>query len=307
MKSLLRHWIWKAERATGLDLWIAAREDKTSWKKFIPLSRYYEGENDIHFQRRGVNLHLPLQEYTNWKFFAGEPFLAISLASIPRHAGKLILDIGANCGFFSLAVAKLWENSPSHSQPHIISFEPNPTIFNRLKRHLTINPQLAPLISPELKGLGEKQDILEMSIPVRNSGLGSLVRYQGGADEEMETHKVEIQSLDTFVSGLPQRAPLSFCKIDVECYEPFVLKGGLETLKRDHPCLHVEYSLACDQYHSLGERYLLDLLESLDYQLFIVGTDHLTPFPKGTQFPAGSKPVDILATIHPEDYQHWVH
>ncbi len=257
MKKLIRHWIWTFLVATGLDGVVARNSWNTGRQRFIPLSRYYHNRGSRRFNRNGVELDLPLNEYTNWKLFANEPFMAIDLAALSHHEGKSILDIGANSGFFSLSVARKWKDRSGASLPRIFAFEPNPPVFARLSRHLELNPDLEDIIKPCNLGLGTEKSMLEISVPVRNSGLGSFVRFQEEkASEPMKTERVPVESLDEFWAQ-QQAPPISFCKLDVECFEAFVLKGGIQTIQIQQPCFQVEYSDGCTQYHDFGERFTM--------------------------------------------------
>ena len=41
---------------------------------------------------------------------------------------------------------------------------------------------------------------------------------------------------------------VDFIKIDVEGYEEFVIQGGLETLKKNHPLIIIEQKSGSDRY-----------------------------------------------------------
>ena len=137
---------------------------------------------------------------------------------------KLIFDIGANCGQFSLlATANLRQVYPDISFT-IHSFEPNPYVFERLSRNIRENILIAQNIKCFNKGIGKERGTLQIQMPFRNSGAGSLLRnYQ---NEPHETHLVDIISLDEYIKEEKlANYDVCFLKIDVEGHGYEVLEG----------------------------------------------------------------------------------
>jgi FkbM family methyltransferase len=144
--------------------------------------------------------------------------------------GAVIIDGGANAGFFTIPVA----NRIRGRGQRIISFEPQLTLFRALSGSLALNDidfcdlQLAGLgdapghaVVPDID-YGTPQDF--GTVQISATGKGS---------------PVEIKTIDSL--GLDR---LDFIKLDVEGYECAALTGGLETIKQHRPFIWVEFFIS---------------------------------------------------------------
>jgi FkbM family methyltransferase len=147
---------------------------------------------------------------------------------IQQHvkAGDICMDVGANMGSLSLAMAK--QTGPAGK---VYSFEPGPVLAGRFRRNLELNPKFKNVIILSEIGLSDKPGRLFYNEDAQNRGNGGLLGTSG--------QSVEVITVDEFArrTGLER---LNFVKIDVEGMELEVLKGGLETWKRFHPVLFFE-------------------------------------------------------------------
>lgn len=99
--------------------------------------------------------------------------------------------------------------------------------------NINLNPNLSDNIVARNIGAGNKDDQLEISIPRRNSGAGTLL-----SDYSHEPHDkftVPIKTLDSLVEE-----PVLFVKLDVEGFEYFVLQGAEKIITRYHPAIYLE-------------------------------------------------------------------
>jgi len=165
-------------------------------------------------------------------------FRAISL--FPRNKNDIYIDVGANRGMSIQSI--LVENS----ECKIISFEPNPLVFNKLDKLFGRDKRVV-LYN---YGLGNRDGEMELFIPFYKKymfdALASLdkkdalnwlkSRLYGFRQDffSIKRVKTRLKKLDDF--GL---APL-FIKIDVQGYEKEVLLGGEKTLKCFTPILLIE-------------------------------------------------------------------
>ena len=168
-----------------------------------------------------------------------EDFFALSLFKWPDPS--LFIDVGANRGFSIQAMKMI--------VPHamIKAFEPNPIIFNRLKK---IYEESSDIDLHEI-GLGESSLDTTLWVPVYRQwlldGLGSFDRDEAynwlNSDRvyffderhlQLRQYPCAIRRLDEF-----ELAP-AFIKIDVQGFEPQVLRGAEATLHRSHPLLMIE-------------------------------------------------------------------
>jgi FkbM family methyltransferase len=163
--------------------------------------------------------------------------------------GNTIVDIGANRGDFSLAVASMQPNA------RVIAFEPNPTIAAVLRGDLLNNG----VSNVEVRecALGEKLDKLTLHVPFTNSGSASFGGFVA------EGYKVEVpvrvgdEELRDFHADL--------IKIDVEGFELKTLRGLQKTIERCQPVIETELTednlARCGTSRSEVEQFM----ESLGY------------------------------------------
>jgi FkbM family methyltransferase len=162
--------------------------------------------------------------------------------------GDVLWDIGANVGYFALYFAR-----PPHRLKAIHSFEPNPRALRTLQSLFANHP----CVSVHPVGLGEHDQQLPMSVAVEGSQLGSLVRTIEGAGTMMVT----IRRGDDYQreTGIP--AP-NIIKIDVEGFEPQVMKGLTATILDKQPLIVLEHIWLSDEQlaHLMPKGYEISFL-----------------------------------------------
>lgn len=150
------------------------------------------------------------------------------------------IDVGGHIGLWSNQLTSLFKN--------VYAFEPIPS-----------NQECFRLNAPKAIlypfGLGSKEDkIILKKHSSDNSGSYSI------SDEGIE---IDIKPLDSF-----NFTDISFIKIDVEKYELEVLKGAVETLKREKPVLCVE--------QGESQKPAIPFLNNLGFKLVTVfGKEHI--------------------------------
>ena len=181
-----------------------------------------------------------------------------------------ILDIGANMGTFTLPLAYY------NPQYVFVCFEPQRMVFNQLCGNLAINGiQNVHTINC---GLGESEYFIDIQLPdyanEENIGAFSLDEEVHKHDDYLckttgNTERITVRMLDSFNIN-----DIRLIKIDVEGMELDVLKGGLETIKRNNypPILfeawqHKEWFLP-------RRKELYTFLEDLGYEITCTGEDN---------------------------------
>jgi FkbM family methyltransferase len=144
--------------------------------------------------------------------------------------GAVIIDGGANAGFFTIPVA----NRIRDRDQKIISFEPQRVLYHALAGSLALNEiNFCDLF---YAGLGESPGIA--MVPPIDYGVAQdfgMVQIS----EEGEGTPVEIMTID----GL-NLDRLEFIKLDVEGYECAAMRGGIETIQKYRPYVWVEYFIS---------------------------------------------------------------
>jgi len=148
--------------------------------------------------------------------------------TLPR--GAVIVDGGANAGFFTIPVA----NRVRERGQKIISFEPQLTLYRALSGSLALND--INFVDLFYAGLGQEPGVA--MVPAVDYGKPQdfgMVQLS----EDGEGTPVEIMTID----GLALNR-LDFLKLDVEGYECAALAGGLNTIKQHRPYLWIEYMIS---------------------------------------------------------------
>lgn len=153
----------------------------------------------------------------------------------------VIVDVGANFGYFSILGANIIGKSGSGQ---VFAFEPNPKLASLVRRNIEVNWSMAPINFVEAAVsdfLGE----VNLHIPVGHGANASLP-----APEEMDcnTQLVPVVRLD---DCLPTDIQVDLMKIDVEGHEAGVLRGAQAVISRS-PNLHLVMEWSKSQMRQAG-------------------------------------------------------
>jgi FkbM family methyltransferase len=137
---------------------------------------------------------------------------------------SVVLDIGANFGLYTAAAASFVKD-----RGRLYAFEANPHTFKFLQRtlyanRLVLNPNIVAVNA--LVGEGSGRQTLYY-VPEALGGATASDFGQEWADGRAV--EVDMVTIDEF---LPADLAVDLVKIDVEGYEPFVLRGMRQTIRR---------------------------------------------------------------------------
>lgn len=186
--------------------------------------------------------------------------------TLPDNA--VIVDGGANIGFFSVPVAHKTQGRGTR----IISFEPQRQLFQALGGSLALNGYRHVYLHN--CGLGAEPGQAQLPqvdySKVQDFGTISLSNDTTvNEDGWMADQVVDITSIDAM--ALPR---LDFFKLDVEGYEVSALTGALATIKQHRPWIWVEYFIT-------GVDPIKQVLADLpDYSFYIVDYQNMLVAPK---------------------------
>lgn len=169
-----------------------------------------------------------------------EPEL-VHLARI-TGGGRTALDIGANQGLYSYALAGIFQR--------VLAFEPNSGVAEGLQRAAIRNLEVQNV------ALSAANGVRELYIPqvsgVQQHGWASFDQFNLPDATDVLALQVPVRTLDSYaLEGV------DFVKIDVEGHEPEVLAGAVDTLRRNRPTVLSEIRPANSdsvlaQFDSLG-------------------------------------------------------
>jgi FkbM family methyltransferase len=133
-----------------------------------------------------------------------------------------IIDIGANIGNHSLFFSEFLEHDIIHS------FEPHPDNFELLQKNM--DGKKAKLYQTALSD--KKGEMVLYNSESGNNG-GFSLHHQPRSFVVYD--KIDVTSLDSY-----ELNNISMIKIDVEGHEDGVLKGAVNTIKKNHPIIFIE-------------------------------------------------------------------
>jgi FkbM family methyltransferase len=175
--------------------------------------------------------------------------------------GTLVLDIGANIGYYTLLFARL-----VGGEGRVIAFEPNLDNFAVLQRNVKLNGYSN--VRPERKAVSDVNAELKLYISEINKGDHRI--YDSG--DGRRSTKVESVRLDDYLSNVSQS--ISLIKMDVQGAEGAVLQGMEKLLARNRD-VRIITELWPAGMHRAGftpERYL-SMLAGQGFFLYHINED----------------------------------
>lgn len=199
------------------------------FQKYLILTKYFAGLYSFRFGESHVILFgRPL-------FYEQADGITRFQSILCRHMQALrevsclkdpvVVDIGANVGYFTRAIAI------EHPNAKIIAIEPVPVVVNVLRQNLE---DLKDRVTILPIALGSKDEVVRMDVDLE------LLAESRVSDKSAQGTRVDQRRLDDALKDL--NSAIDLIKIDVEGYECEVLRGASETLARTRFVL-MEYGL----------------------------------------------------------------
>lgn len=191
--------------------------------------------------------------------------------------GMVVLDVGANIGEITLALAKRVT-----AEGKVIAFEPVSYIAKKLEKNVLANNFSWVVI--EHIGLSDHEE----EVPIFNScgqdpsqenneGLGTL--YPDAQSSKI-IEKIKILPLDQYMKNHVV-ARLDLLKIDIEGAELACLKGARSTIEKLKPQIIVEVQKNTSTIAGYDQREILDFLTAMGYTFQKINPDGvLSPISK---------------------------
>lgn len=178
-----------------------------------------EGEQDANIF--GYRICLDRRDYIQRSMYLGtfEPFESAQVKSYLKE-GMTFVDVGANVGYYTLMAASLVGNNGQ-----VIAFEPSPYAFSRLEE--TIRKNNLKQVQAIRAGLSDSAGDSLLFVSAREGNhTPSMVPNAGGRPVS-----VPVLRLDDYLAE-HEINQVDLMKIDVEGFEPNVLRGVGEYLER---------------------------------------------------------------------------
>lgn len=175
-------------------------------------------------------------------------------------SGSTVLDIGANVGYTSIILAKYLKKG------QVFSFEPVPVHVDIINTLISIfrvkNIKLFEF------ALGDSIGKIDMVMPIENAvrqqGLSHVVHDTIQLESNIERFEVDIKTLDYLEPELAYNGSIDGMKIDIENFEFYALKGGIELITKYKPIIY------CELWENENRVNTFELLNKIGYQGFVL-------------------------------------
>ena len=166
----------------------------------------------------------------------------VRLFELYIEKGKVVYDIGAHIGYFSILAATLVQD-----EGQVIAFEPNPDNIRHLKQHIEMNGYS----NIKIMETAVSNENGESSFDIDKENSKSCLSPSGNI-------KVKTRTIDALVES-KEILPPNYMKIDVEGAEVLVIKGAESTLKSYRPLIFLA------THSPTLKKDCIDILDSLGY------------------------------------------
>lgn len=199
-------------------------------------------------------------------FGVWEPIVT-RLFGLIAHPGDVVVDVGANIGYYSVLASKLVGHKGK-----VFAIEPSESIRSRLERNFALNSLTNGLtgISVLPYGAWHQSDEAKLNFVEGNTGGSSLSTTSPNAKSE----SIALRTLDSLIpSDLHSRVRLM--KIDVEGAEEFALLGA-ESILRSATNLTLVCEIDPDRMAKINgsAQRLIDFMRKLEFCPYRIDNDY---------------------------------
>jgi len=206
----------------------------------------------------------------------GEGWEASTSAIFERvvKEGDIIVDLGANIGYFTLLAAKI-----VGGKGRVYSFEPEPRNYNYLLKNIELNDYKN--VVPVQKAVADKVGKTRLYICPYDSGHHTINQYQGikkykpdVSINEKDFVEVEMITLDDFFGDKDQS--INVIKMDIEGAEMLAFLGMARIIKKNKNLkIFMEFfPLLIREMGSSPEEFIKRILEDYHFSMYIIGGDY---------------------------------
>ncbi|MGH8442638.1 MAG: FkbM family methyltransferase [Nevskiaceae bacterium] len=177
--------------------------------------------------------------------------------------GDTVVDAGANVGYMTVLAGMV--TGPTG---RVLAFEPHPELFGVLERNVAAaRAMFGGTFHTTHAALGDRTGTAELQVPAAFESNDGLCRIRASPAGDGHVMNVRMSTLDEV---LTDTRPVVL-KLDVEGFEPQVLKGAARSLAR-RQIRHVVF-----EEHATSGGETARLLEGAGYRIFALGWSLLGP------------------------------
>ena len=175
-----------------------------------------------------------------------------------ENKNEIFIDIGANIGYHALYASQFFKG--------VIAFEPLPPACEQLKKSIKINNYKN--VTIHQLACSNKEGKSRIYYYRDRLSRATIGKYPVKREHKTKPASLEIKTvaLDRFLKKTKNR--IGLIKIDVEGYEPLVIEGMKEIIKKHKPVIITEYHPT--QLDAIKKGQALGYLETLDKNYRII-------------------------------------
>jgi FkbM family methyltransferase len=171
--------------------------------------------------------------------------------------GDIVLDVGANIGYYTLIFAKLVGD-----KGRVYAFEPEPKNFVLLTKNIELNQYQNVMLVQ--KALSDKEGIIKLNLLEDNTAghfIGSVTKNNENSID------VSVTRLDEYFNDYD--GTINFIKMDVEGAESGVIQGMIKLLQKiNHLTMMVEFNPRIIIRFGVEPEHYLELLQENGFKLY---------------------------------------
>ena len=247
IKSFFKKIYWKIAKKIGFS--ILFRDERSS--KHSDELKFYKTSTGNYFLPKYAYQDVIKKEIIKNRIFDREVF---DLSKKFIKPNSIVLDIGANYGQMSILFSKLFPDTIVHS------FEASLFIFNILKKNINQNS----------KNIEAHNCVLSDTSGEEYLTLPDISKYRtyGSVEVEFSNNRDETYNKKIFVKKIDDfyfQKKISLMKIDVEGWDFKVLKGSIETIKKNQMPIIFEYAPEYEKKMNYNLNDFINFFKELDY------------------------------------------
>jgi len=212
-------------------------------------------------------------------------------------SSDVVLDLGANIGYYALMEANLVGNNG-----YVYAIEPSPSNVDVLRKNISLN-NYSDIVEVFQMGASNKTG-KEKFYTSEMSNLGTFfpTRYYGKSGMTKSSPSIYIKTT-TIPDFIVDKKTIDFIRMDIEGYEIEVFEGMMPLLDNENFSPKILFETHRprydDTYHSM-RKTLLKMFEYGYYPKIVVSNNH----PKGEFLKRGYKPETL---IHTDGYRRGIY
>jgi FkbM family methyltransferase len=241
-------------------------------RAIVPPQRYANAGLDLVRQSDGYVFPVDRGTLIGWSihfFGAYEPEVRAEIRRRLRP-GDTAIDVGANAGWHTLLMA-----CRVGSGGRVVAVEPNPSSRERLEHAIAINRLTN--VRVDSRALADREGSRRFEAPPAGhvwDGTGRLTADDVGSgfsriEASEKSSVVSVTTIDALAAE-HSLDRVALIKIDVEGWEPAVLRGAATVLRTSRPALIFEYDPAYVERSGAGGDELVTWLRDFGYRLHVL-------------------------------------